>query len=377
MASTITARPNHYETLGLAPGAGDDQIARAYARQVGMFGSRPVADVARASIAFETLRDPARRRAYDEELGLRAKAPPRIMSTAGRAQFIGFTPAAPVARSVHAAPVPAVASGQPRPQPPGEPRTSSFIAAALRPPAAPEPQPAAIAEAEPLPEARRSPQFEPLRRFDHPRAAEIRLADAEDSPVRLSRTVAVAGGLIGCVVLIGALLGLQAGKGEQPQAVAAGVTAALPAPKPARPAAVPGPVEPRSLIAGQPRQPAGAAAARLAAPARARQSEVPDLALAEPAPSPAVPVVDASVDRPDLEPAPVESAAALPLSNATIARTIERIGYSCGRVASTSPDDSGAAGVFTVTCTSGQSYRAAPIHGRYRFKRVGGASARR
>jgi hypothetical protein len=25
-----------------------------------------------------------------------------------------------------------------------------------------------------------------------------------------------------------------------------------------------------------------------------------------------------------------------------------------------------------VTCTSGQSFRAAPIHGRYRFKRVGG-----
>jgi hypothetical protein len=26
--------------------------------------------------------------------------------------------------------------------------------------------------------------------------------------------------------------------------------------------------------------------------------------------------------------------------------------------------------VFKVTCTSGDSYRAAPIHGRYRFKRL-------
>ena len=51
-----------------------------------------------------------------------------------------------------------------------------------------------------------------------------------------------------------------------------------------------------------------------------------------------------------------------------VARTIERIGYSCGQVASTSAVE-GAAGVYKVTCTSGQTYRAAPVHGRYRFRR--------
>jgi hypothetical protein len=59
----------------------------------------------------------------------------------------------------------------------------------------------------------------------------------------------------------------------------------------------------------------------------------------------------------------------MPLPKPTIARTLHRIGYSCGSVASTSAVD-GQAGVFTVTCTSGQSYRASPQHGRYRFKKL-------
>ena len=69
---------------------------------------------------------------------------------------------------------------------------------------------------------------------------------------------------------------------------------------------------------------------------------------------------------------PVAAAATpakLPLPNATIARTIGRIGYACGEVASTTAGE--APGVFTVTCTSGQSYRASPVRGRYHFRRVG------
>ncbi len=58
--------------------------------------------------------------------------------------------------------------------------------------------------------------------------------------------------------------------------------------------------------------------------------------------------------------APAEVAAAaqsakLPLSNAVIARTIGRIGYECGQVASTTPVEGEAAGTFKVTCTSGHS----------------------
>jgi hypothetical protein len=55
------------------------------------------------------------------------------------------------------------------------------------------------------------------------------------------------------------------------------------------------------------------------------------------------------------------------MSKAAIAQTIGRIGYPCGRVASTSHI---LGNVFKVTCTSGDSYRAAPINGRYRFKRL-------
>jgi hypothetical protein len=60
----------------------------------------------------------------------------------------------------------------------------------------------------------------------------------------------------------------------------------------------------------------------------------------------------------------------MPLPKAVIARTIGRIGYPCGQVASTTAVD-GASGAFKVTCTSGHSYRAAPVRGRYRFRRLG------
>ena len=65
------------------------------------------------------------------------------------------------------------------------------------------------------------------------------------------------------------------------------------------------------------------------------------------------------------------AAASLPLPNRVIARTIRQIGYSCGEVAATSPIEGEAPGVYKVTCTSGQSYRAAPVRGRYRFRRLG------
>ena len=64
------------------------------------------------------------------------------------------------------------------------------------------------------------------------------------------------------------------------------------------------------------------------------------------------------------------TSAGIPLPNAVIARTIGRIGYPCGEVASTTAME-GTAGVFKVTCTSGHSYRAAPVRGRYRFRRLG------
>jgi hypothetical protein len=72
------------------------------------------------------------------------------------------------------------------------------------------------------------------------------------------------------------------------------------------------------------------------------------------------------------QPVPIAADAAhLPLPNAVIARTIGRIGYACGQVAATATIEGAAPGVFKVTCTSGQSYRATRVGGRYRFKRLG------
>lgn len=74
--------------------------------------------------------------------------------------------------------------------------------------------------------------------------------------------------------------------------------------------------------------------------------------------------------------APVDSrkqatslAAKLPLPNHVVARTIERIGYACGDVASVVALEGGEPGEYKVTCTSGQSYQARPVHGRYHFRR--------
>ncbi len=60
----------------------------------------------------------------------------------------------------------------------------------------------------------------------------------------------------------------------------------------------------------------------------------------------------------------------MPLPNTVIARTIERIGYSCGEVSSTSAVD-GSSGAYKVTCSTGQTYQATPVHGRYHFRRSG------
>jgi hypothetical protein len=78
-----------------------------------------------------------------------------------------------------------------------------------------------------------------------------------------------------------------------------------------------------------------------------------------------------SANETDIAAAPEVSAAAnMPLPNKVIARTIDRIGYRCGDVASTNAV-AGQPGVYTVSCTSGRSFQATPIGGRYRFRTVG------
>lgn len=71
---------------------------------------------------------------------------------------------------------------------------------------------------------------------------------------------------------------------------------------------------------------------------------------------------------PEPTPAPMV-AASMPLPHRTVARTLDRIGYRCGTVTSTTPVD-GSSGVYKVNCTSGQSFQAKSVNGRYRFRRL-------
>src|SRR4051812_47652040 len=172
MVSAVKARPNHYEMLGLSPTASSDEIARAFAREIGMFRVRAMGGVAQVSIAYETLRDAAKRRAYDASLGLTAEPEPEVQSAPA---------AAPIAP-------------EPSLEAPAEPRTAAFIAGSLREPVrqTPEPDP--------------KPKFEPEVTEDRPgrRLQELRLADVEDRPIAWRRPAMIAGGLVAAVVFAGA-----------------------------------------------------------------------------------------------------------------------------------------------------------------------------
>src|SRR5262245_42315106 len=76
MVSSLQPRPNHYEVLGVAPSASAAEIAQAFASKMSLFGAHPVAEVAQLSVAYETLRDPTRRQAYDASL--RPPAAPKM-----------------------------------------------------------------------------------------------------------------------------------------------------------------------------------------------------------------------------------------------------------------------------------------------------------
>jgi protein TonB len=77
----VKSRRNHYETLGLKPGATDEEIAAAFATESRKIIQNPrvnepdVREKARqVRTAHQTLRDPAKRAAYDASIGLGAKA---------------------------------------------------------------------------------------------------------------------------------------------------------------------------------------------------------------------------------------------------------------------------------------------------------------
>jgi hypothetical protein len=172
------------------------------------------------------------------------------------------------------------------------------------------------------------------------------------------------GALFVGVAMIGAGLGWYASRGIAPAEAEEAI--AVPMPNTAAPVAnppTPLPNEAKAIPERRARPAAAAAQTPRAAPPpepipsnEKRAEEVPDL------PSEQVAALVSQAE---------DARATIPLPDAVVARTIRRIGYACGEIASTTAVD-GARGVFKVTCSSGDSYKATPVHGRYHFRRWGG-----
>jgi len=358
MDSSLKTRSNHYETLGLTPAATAAEIAQAFVTKMSAFAARPLVAAAELSIAFETLRDPERRRAYDESL--RPPAPPPPQQPAYTVQWnsgpfmtaaVAVPPARPAQpeRRLEAAiePKPFIAS--PEPVSIGAPEISPEPAQQ-----APERQP------QPLPE----PFVEQQRAIQ--RAIERGPAAQPESPTGLNRTAMAIGGILLGVGVLGAVAGWSAGLVEQPQQPEAHVTTPLPRAKPLTTAAAAEPA-PAWTVAQAPRQrPRQTVAARVGRSSSAPQALPLEELQAETSQS----APDQSGSAVAETPAAAVVPASLSLPNPVIAHTIGRIGYPCGEVASTASVD-GARGVFKVTCTSGHSYQAALVRGRYHFRRWG------
>jgi curved DNA-binding protein CbpA len=363
MVGTVKSRPNHYETLGLKPTANAEEIAAAFARQMRL--SHPVSTVAQIGIAFDTLRHPAKRRAYDETLGIRAEPEPRFVPPAisfrASARFAGLAPIAAKEPATDRSPKPALPlTGAPEAAIEDKPAPSAAGLPALEPRREPPPRPQAPAQTSELPDflagAGAGPRFRP---------------DDDDRVSDWRKPVLFIGSLVLIVVVVSAWAGAHAQDPGEPQSAKEGLTVALPAARP---------------------HPASAASAPVQAVEAQSSAAAPDaVRLVRRSRAPTPPRTQASTDRladigQSLEAQETASldgggqeaaaetqasgaAASLPLSKAVIARTIHRIGYSCGEVASATAVDGQAPGVYKITCTSGQSYQAKPVRGRYHFRR--------
>jgi hypothetical protein len=356
MDSSVTTRPNHYEVLGLKPTASDKEIAAAFAREIGR--PRAFGGLAQVSVAFETLRNAAKRKAYDAAIGIRPESAPAVRPPSvqfrGSAHFIGAAAIGPGGLREGRLPAPDPV----RPEPPIEAKAEPpFMAARAERETRDEPVVFAAQPASP-PTDPRSVRFE-----DH-------------AQIQWRRPLVILGALVGTAGLIGAWVGSVAGSDAQAEPSEEAVTIALPKPKQAPRIEQTAAPEWSEAEARPERHRITSAAVRPVRSAPARQpralseQELDELATVEVA-RPANAFVEQATEQAAAHAPAVQAAAPdMPLSNAMIARTIHRIGYSCGRVTSTAAAEGGGPGVFTVSCSSGHSYRASPVRGRYHFKRL-------
>ena len=244
MVTAVRSRPNHYETLGLSPSASDDEIRSAFARMMGMFGAHPVVAATGVSAAFEVLRNPDKRRAYDRSLGLVPEPSSSHWKVAGvgwsSPGLLGTAWGPPAKRdSVEIdAPAPRDPPTDAELAPPAEPRLASFISSSLRDlarPMAPEmaSEPANDVTPQVEPDLRRPEAASAAVERDLPatprREAEIWI-DTEPRQGDLRRPALMGLGAVVAAGLIGAIAGATADdRGQAPPATKRGaVTVALP-----------------------------------------------------------------------------------------------------------------------------------------------------
>lgn len=354
MSTTLEARANHYEILGLSPDASQAEIKYAFAREISSLKPRAFGGLADVSIAYGTLSDPARRLAYDASLGIDRRPPPP-----------------PTALQLH---LEMHKSLPPR----REDNVGAFIAAALR---SREQRPSEDGFAATAPETLFEPAVPAVSR-----ALRMLRPGEPDQPAAAfewKRPGLTIGALFAGAALIGITAGLWSQKEIAEPATSASVELPDPGPvktepaaatapvramaAPATPAAAPTPLEAKAKAVRRP--PQAAALAESKPDPAPSPTPAPQAAKADPAASQPAETAGVAADASSGSTSPTASQAAIPLPAATVAATIRKIGYSCGQVTSQSP--AGDEGVFIVTCSSGESYRAAPVNGRYRFKRLG------
>lgn len=338
MNDILISRPSHYQMLGIEPDAGADEIERAFARRISLFTPTAFGNVTMYGIAYETLRDPVKREKYDRSIGIEPRPRQGLPSLRpGQALFIAKQHRDPQERRAddHAITMRPVAEATPEPKP--EPAPTSTT-------------PPSQSETELILRDILARRTEPER--------------ALNLPIDWKKTGLAVGGVVFAVAVLGAWAGWQAGNDVEAQKIEAGVNLALPPAKEREAAIAPILTVPSDMYeAPSPRaSPRNSRARRTPAPSAHETLD----SIVEPSPE-GEPVSGQISDGVAAPSAVTQAAAALPLSNRTVAKTLERIGYSCGDVASTS---AAGAGAFKVTCTSGNSYQATPVKGRYRFRRL-------
>ena len=348
MLSTKT-RPNHYELLGLSPKASSGEIARAFARAVSSFQPRPFGSTAGVSVAYATLRDPVKRRAYDASIGLQPEPEPK--------------PAVPTRLEVKYRREWAPAAFMAIPLAKDPPEAAHQVGPEALPLASPTPLPVERRAAEPALTIKEQVEELLARRSSDPDAAARPLLS------EWSRPGLTIGALLLAAAAVGAFAGLKSVETIEPQPPAQAATVRL---SPAKPGPAPAVEAPDaqaapSVSAPQPRVPA----ANAPAPVRRQAATAPLAAMPADSIAESIKVVQVAATEPAIDSPAAEQAATatLPIARKDIARAIQRIGYSCGAVDSAVPVEGGGAGVFKVTCTSGATYRAAPIRGRYHFRK--------